>query len=1362
MAIDPIIGSAKVEVYGDFSPLDKDTERALSKFDKALSKRLDESLKPLKEKTEKVGTEAGDNLTAGIQKSLDKNDITKDVDVHANMSPMDREVERGMVGFDRTLRGAIERIDLIPSWRRVLSRLGDDRGSADIGEVLGKNVGKKANEGIAKGVKSGSLQATMTRVIGSAFVKFTAMGTLAAFGARAAVALGGGLLGELATVGTAITGWVSTVVGGAGQALAGIGAVAGGTFATAFAGAYGTVLTSIAAVLPAVKGLQLAFAGLEDEEKKALEKRLKAATENLKGFGRAVRAELLPAVFDALKTIDKLVPTLNKFGTELGKTAAGLVRDFAKMATAPAMVKEIDTFLSASTGYFEQLGDAAINLVGKILPAFNAISPVTRKFFDYVAKGADAAAKALERLSLGGENSVLTTTLDKWFTRTTKLIGVFGTFGKSIAKVFNIAADVGDGKGFIESLQKMADAFSDFIDRVSNDRGQDGLSATLGDWYDKGKALAGAFGNLSKIILLFFDSAAKAGGDFMQDFKRTTDEWLAQFERFRDSGDLQEVLTKWWEQGKTLLNILGDVGKALLNVLGAAADANDDFLTTFEKTTEKWRDWTDSVTGQNTLKQYFEEARPVVEETWGLLGDIIGLFAGSFTGDTGNLVGFIQTIRRDWIPAIEDMQEIIRGSGIQDSLYKLAEAFGRLFEIGGGALNGMLSTLAVAINGLATALELLGPVVPVLAAFVGSMKALSLLKFAFMGVGLGQVATGLSKVGVALGLKTAAGVEATAASTGKLAALGTKLNLAFAAVFAISTAVSLFKPPPVAETEKYSKALQGLGETSKSVKDLLEAPWADGALLDKMGLYGSTIEDLQVRLGGLEGFAGGAAKFFTGISDFLGLGVTDAAVTKLDSITGAIEGLAQSGNWKLASEQINQFKDIMVEKNIDPKYWEDTVARIRESIANLTTEEFSAEINRFLDIGNIEKARDTLEALAAALSAQGYDPTVITQALQGLNDQIDAMAETNTVNFSGLFTPEAKKKLDEDIAALYKMPEYVKDGGQKLNAAGQEYRRQLLESFGKIDLGENIQNQLKALRDIPGMIDAETGLLSEKGMQAKIEILAEADFGSVNDALYALTETDRQAVIEILGDDKSWNDKTNELTNKAYEAVMDLIVTGIPEGEAELARLEAQASSGLNIPVAIDFTSLSNQGGSSSEYAKWLAEKKAQFEPIPVPAKISIPDDNYVMLRDAVETKTKDDPFDVFGAMNPAVDLTEATAGVRATTLPLEQRIAAHGKLDPKTFSMSEAKAYVRANPFIVNWKLADEPIGGTPTTTTKPSTTGKTPKGAVSQSSADSGTSKTVNLVLNNNYQGTPRTTTDNQAAELRASKALVEAIWA
>lgn len=1339
MAIDPIIGSAKVEVHGDFSPMAKDTKVSLGKFDDVLAKRVDESLKPLRAKAQVAGKDMGEGLAEGMDETFDKQgtasadrvgkkigtristaakkamqdaQATKAIDdmlvrVRLDKDPFKKDLtdtQRDWFDFGQSLSTTLDKVDLVPSWRRVLGRLGSDRGS--VGFDLGKKTGKDLDKGLVAGVKGGNLQAFMTKFIGGLFLKVGTMGVLASFGARAAVALGGGLLGELSVIGTAITGWVSTVVGGAGQALAGIGAVAGGTFATAFAGAYGTVLTSIAAVLPAVQGLKLAFKGLEEEEKKALDARFKEATKNLKGFGRAVRAELLPAIFDSLKALDKVIPTLNKFGTGLGTVAGDLVRDFTKMATSAEMIEEIDTFLSASTGYFKQLGDAAIGLVGKILPAFNAISPVTRKFFTYVTDGAEAAGKALDRLSLGGENSILTTTLDKWFERATKLITVFGTFGRTLGKVLGIAADVGDSKGFIQSLQKMGDSFAEFIDRVSADTGVGGLTATLGDWYDKSKALLGAFGNLSKIILLFFDSAANAGGNFMQDFKKTTDQWLIQFKRWRE-GPGADVLARWWEQGRDLLGVLGNLGGALLDILGAAARANDDFLKSFERTTAAWERWTDSTSGQNTLKRYFDEARPVVEETWGLLGDILGLFTGSFTGDTGNLVEFIKTIREEWVPAIADIQRIVRESGIQDSLYDLAEALGRMLEVTGGAANGILSTLAVAINALAAALELLGPVVPIVAAFAGSMAALNLLKWAAMASGMGLVAKAFTSVKTAFaGGTAAAGIGG--ASKG-LAGLATKANLAFAALFAISTAVSVFKAPPTSEVDRYTKALNGIGTEAKTVKELFEEPWAAGSNLQKMGLYGTVLEDLQVRLGGLTGFEGGAAKFFTGISDFLGFGVTDAAIAKLDSFTDSIEGLALSGDWRTASEQIAEFEKTVSDANLDPDKWEDSVGRVRKTIADLTTEEFTNQINNFLDVGQIGKARDALRNLAAALAAQGYDPTVITQALQGLNDQIDAMAKTTTVDLTGKFTTEGLKDLKEGIADLKKDEAYFTGG--KWTKLGREAKESLLLGFGSVSFGDALQAQLDAIPPLTDYIDPGSGEWTDKGLQYRANIISNADFGEVNGALDALDERTKEAIrVQILADKASYDEVTGELTGEAIKKIIELVIPGIETRKDEIdevrTKLEELSARPFKVGVNYEIGGVGTGTGKGGKGSSGRLPSAKDFESLPpfkIPTQISPPPpDNYVMLQDAVGTATKDTPLSMYGTINPFVDLTAATAAVRESTRPVTRRMVAYGKLD-SAMDLTAARATVAKTTMIVPWRLAATPTGGYPTPTAVP-----------------------------------------------------------
>jgi len=174
------------------------------------------------------------------------------------------------------------------------------------------------------------------------------------------------------------------------------------------------------------------------------------------------------------------------------------------------------------------------------------------------------------------------------------------------------------------------------------------------------------------------------------------------------NGDtLSATFQTWYDRLVIVGHILENLAKVIWNVFKVGADASADMFVSLDKLTAKWAEWTGSMEGQNRLKQIFDEAEPVFKEMVGLIGDIIKLIvAPVLQGDSASLVGFIKTIREEWVPSLATLVGILKGAttgsfdSLVDSITRLLKVLADNPEIATGIFNLFGSNIILIAKGL--------------------------------------------------------------------------------------------------------------------------------------------------------------------------------------------------------------------------------------------------------------------------------------------------------------------------------------------------------------------------------------------------------------------------------------------------------------------------------------------------------------------------------------------------------------------------------------------------------------------------------------------------------------------------------------
>lgn len=229
--------------------------------------------------------------------------------------------------------------------------------------------------------------------------------------------------------------------------------------------------------------------------------------------------------------------------------------------------------------------------------------------------------------------------------------------------------------------------------------------ATVGSEYlpRMGGAVAGAFGNWSQSI-----AGARADGSLNE----MIDNGIASFSR--------------------LASFVGDVGGTIAGVFRAAATAGDPFFFRVEQAFTKIHEWSDSIEGQNALKDFFHEAAQAVDQAMPVLVSIGGFL-------TGTLMPIVESLVTGLSPGLSQaIDQISETLLLGESAFQvLGEAAGGMLSVFANVLESM-EPVHSAVFGLAEVfLGLPDPILLTVAAFVAfkKLKLLDLIKSTRKGFG---------------------------------------------------------------------------------------------------------------------------------------------------------------------------------------------------------------------------------------------------------------------------------------------------------------------------------------------------------------------------------------------------------------------------------------------------------------------------------------------------------------------------------------------------------------------------------------------------------------------------------------------------
>lgn len=383
----------------------------------------------------------------------------------------------------------------------------------------------------------------------------------------------------------------------------------------------------------------------------------------------------------------------------------------AAWANADAQTAVTDATRELAQAYRDAALAAESGGAGAAADDFDKASPAAQRFARFLN---DEVLPALRRV----RDEIQARALPKFETAIRTALPLLGLFGDRLGVTADILGDVAiQGANLITSGPWTRD-FGTILD--SNNR----IITILGQ-----TTLAAADG--VRHLWVTSGPLAERLADLVQRGVETARAFL---EAKRGSGELAEFMDLAGDRIEQLLRIVGDFLIALWNIGRAAAPAGQILLDSLEAVTQKFRDLTGSVEGQHQMRDFFLQMVPTAQELGRLVVDLVKLFGRLATDQ--DTAAFVEQLRTQLLPSLERLITTL-GDGVVPLLISFISNVSDLItELGGGALVGFLLTLNGIAEALAWILSIpgLGEFVGLILMLAGAGYALGLVGSAIMGI----------------------------------------------------------------------------------------------------------------------------------------------------------------------------------------------------------------------------------------------------------------------------------------------------------------------------------------------------------------------------------------------------------------------------------------------------------------------------------------------------------------------------------------------------------------------------------------------------------------------------------------------------
>lgn len=229
-------------------------------------------------------------------------------------------------------------------------------------------------------------------------------------------------------------------------------------------------------------------------------------------------------------------------------------------------------------------------------------------------------------------------------------------------------------------------------------------------------------------------------------------EWLDNVVKVNEAnGHLAQTFQNSWSRAKVLGDILRNLAVVVHNVFKAASGAGDTMFKSLDAVTKRWANFTNQVSTQNAMRDWFNNTVPVMKEFMGIIGDLLKGIV--HLGSSKDLLPLLHQIRDQLVPALLHLLQATTGPVAASMVRLLSDLADTIAKISGsgstGFLNSFINTLDAMVKVVNTLLAIpgFGKIATTLGAIAGSMAAfgfvagkLKMFKMAGEMLGFGKAA----------------------------------------------------------------------------------------------------------------------------------------------------------------------------------------------------------------------------------------------------------------------------------------------------------------------------------------------------------------------------------------------------------------------------------------------------------------------------------------------------------------------------------------------------------------------------------------------------------------------------------------------
>lgn len=470
------------------------------------------------------------------------------------------------------------------------------------------------------------------------------------------------------------------------------------------------------------------------------ERQNKALAANARAAGKAAKEQerLGDSTEDTSKKTDRLGLLQRLLGVEVGKTskkfkALGMVFKLLKLQAVVLAVSLLATGVAAlgAAGFAAVAGlSPLVGLLGG-LPSLVAAAVQGFAAVKVGMMGIGEATKAI----LEGDPLKVAEAMRKLTPEGQRLAETMAALVDGPLARMKQATQAAIAPGFTEALESLrpllpviqrglvrtADTIGDLAARAARATDTPLFRAELGRVMAANNAALSLGGRAAGQFALAGLSLADAFRPVQREISRSVlgvAEFINQSVRAgTESGRLTAFFQRAWELAKDVGSVLADLAVALFNTGKQAGALGKALGSSLSDAAADWRAWTETVEGQNAIREWFRDARPVVDATLSLLRELGEMFGGLSNGS--ELAPLLSQIESQLLPAIQDLTSAV-SDDLGPALVDAATAFVEFLTfLSASPVADILSALAAVTLAVAEGLNALpGPVKVAAAALI--------------------------------------------------------------------------------------------------------------------------------------------------------------------------------------------------------------------------------------------------------------------------------------------------------------------------------------------------------------------------------------------------------------------------------------------------------------------------------------------------------------------------------------------------------------------------------------------------------------------------------------------------------------------